>query len=94
MKFLVLLSLLSLMSCGQEVEQPSLTALQKQYLSELDTRGKVYMESCMTRYKSTFNDFGNCIEDLAKLGKPNTPSSGTSVGEIAVGTAIGRMITK
>lgn len=91
-KYLMLIGLTLLTSCTtkDQIQEEVLTSLQKQWLSESSLTTKVYMESCMKN-----NSFSTCFNANNSTNRSeNKQTSGTSVGKIAAGVAIGNILTK
>lgn len=87
-KFLVLSGLTLLASCTNKRPEKVYSKLETEYVNGLDLESKVYMTNCLKSWSMNI-----CIVELRQLGT-RPQSSGTSVGKIAAGVAIGNILTK
>jgi hypothetical protein len=103
MKYLFIMILIS--SCGEITSKKPFkaNALQMQYINSLVLESKVYFLDCLDEIDYNCHgcrDFNYCMNELkdftvkgAKL-KLSSGSTETSIGRIAIGTAVGRTASK
>lgn len=92
MKYLLLLFIL--VSCNKkpEITELNLSPSQRQFYNQASLEFKAYLDSCMNRNYS----YAYCYTEFKEISKEKitTQGGGASIGDIAIGTAIGGVATK